>query len=185
MRRPQRPCSRERIVLGGLTLVVSLLVTVAAPLSLAHGGEEVFSEEVGPYYVVANKSVETSQGEPHLEYTVFLRDTEDRRPVSADRASLQVSAETPGGSVGPIDAEEFSNQYYIFEPIDQGGTWAMDVDIQGELGEASFSHGIQLPRQAWYSFVREASPPALAGVGVAALTLIGGFVYWRVGRTRA
>lgn len=185
MRRLRRPCSSERVVIGGLALVVGLLVIVAAPLSLAHGGEEVFSDEVGPYYVVANKSVEESQGEPHLEYTVFLRDTEERRPVSADRASLQVSAETPGGSVGPIDAEEFSNQYYIYEPIDQGGTWAMDVDIQGELGEANFSHELQLPRQAWYSFVTEASPPTLAGAGVAALTLIGGLVYWRVGRTRA
>ncbi|MFB6286324.1 MAG: hypothetical protein ABEK03_07085 [Candidatus Bipolaricaulia bacterium] len=171
--------------MGGVTLIIGLLVIVAAPLSLAHGGEEVFSDEVGPYYVVANKSVEQSQGKPHLEYTVFLRDKEERRPVSADRASLQVSAETPGGSVGPIVAEEFSNQYYIFEPIDEGGTWTIDVNIQGELGEASFSHELQLPRQAWYSFVTEASPPALAGVGVAALTLIGGFVYWRVGRTRA
>lgn len=184
MRRPQRPCSRQPFVIGGLALAAGLLVTLAAPLSFAHGGEEVFSGEVGPYYIVANKSVEASQGEPHLEYTVFLRDAEDRRPVSADRASLQVSAETPGESLGPIDAEEFSNQYYIFEPIGQGGTWTMEVGIEGELGEASFSHELQLPRQAWYDVVTDASLPVLAGVGVAALMLIGGVVYWRVGRTR-
>ena len=165
--------------------LLSIVLVVVAPLALAHGGEEVFSGEVGPYFVVANKSIEESQGRPHLEYTVFLRDTEQRRPVSADRASIQVSAETSGGAIGPIGAEEFSNQYYVYEPIEQGGTWTMNVTIQGELGEASFSHEIQLPQDRWYDVITEASLPVLAGAGAVALSLICGLVYWRVGRRRA
>ena len=175
-----RGTARFVLTLGILTFAI--ITAMATPLALAHGGEQVFSGEVGPYFVVANKSIEESQGQPHLEYTVFLRDTEQRRPVSADRASLQISAETPGEAIGPIDAEEFSNQYYVYEPIEQGGTWTMNVKIRGELGEASFSHELQVPRNTWFSFITDAPTPVLAGAGVVALSLIGGFVYWRVGR---
>ncbi len=177
--------SVARFGLRLITLAFAFAVAVIAPLALAHGGEEVFSGEVGPYFVVANKSNEESQGQPHLEYTVFLRDAEQRRPVSADRASVQISAQTPAGTIGPIEAEEFSNQYYVFEPIEQGGTWTMSVTIQGELGEANFSHELRLPRDRWYDVVTKAPPPVLAGAGIAALSLLGGFAYWRVGRRRA
>ena len=163
----------------------SIIMGILAPLALAHGGEEVLLREFGPYYVVVNKSIEESEGQPHLEYTIYLRDAEQRRPVSANRASIQVSAETPGGAIGPIDAEEFSNQYYVYEPIEQGGTWTMNVAIQGELGEASFSHEIQLPQDHWYDVITEASLPVLAGGGVVALSLVGGLLYWRVSRRRA
>lgn len=166
------------------TLSLVCLVVIVAPLALAHGGEQVFSDEVGPYFVVANKSVEKSQGQSHLEYTIFLRDTEQRRPVSANRASVQASAETPGGSIGPIDAEEFSNQYYVYQPIEQGGTWTMNVTIQGELGEANFSHDLQLPQDTWYGFVMDASPLVLAGAGVGVLAAIGGIGLWLRGRAR-
>ena len=170
---------------SSLTLgLFSIILGILAPLALAHGGEEVLLREFGPYYVVVNKSIEESEGQPHLEYTIYLRDAEQRRPVSANRASIQVSAETPAGTIGPIEAEEFSNQYYIFEPIERGGTWTMNVTIQGELGEASFSHDMELPQERWYDVITEASPPVLAGAGAAVLAMIGGVGLWLRGRTR-
>lgn len=163
-------------------LLASLIVAAMAPLAWAHGdGDEVFASEVGPYDVAVRKAVHEEQGDDGvLEYTVILHDKAKRRPVFADRASVQVSAETSTETVEPIEAEAFGHQYYVRVPmgsIEAGGPWTMEVAIEGELGEARFTH--ELPVQQTN---RDVGLIYIIGM---ILLIIGGIIYWVIGRSGA
>lgn len=158
-----------------LPLAILLLLLVPAVV-WAHGGDLVYQGDAGPYavevYLLRLRGGENQSDS--LDYTLSLREAESGRP--ADGATVTVAAETSGGTIGPMEATGFTNQYQVILPVEHPGTWTMEVQIEGSAGAATLTHQLDVEApQAWWEDIL-ANPLVLAAIAVGTLT-IGMFVY--------
>ncbi|MCZ7579149.1 MAG: hypothetical protein M5U18_19760 [Dehalococcoidia bacterium] len=57
---------------------------------------------------------------------------------------MRVTARTESGSIGPVDAQAFANQYQALFPYNEPGSWTMKVDLTGPAGPATFEHSMKV-----------------------------------------
>lgn len=126
---------------GRVGMVISIVIVVLsaiAPAAWAHGGEVVYSGEVGRFYVeITDRVVETGEG---LLYTMIVRDPATGLPV--DGANVQVTATAGDRQVGPKQATYFGNQYQVLIPDPGVDSWQVDVLIEADVGIERFQHEI-------------------------------------------
>lgn len=157
-------------------LFATLLLLLLPAAVWAHGGERVYQGDAGPYavevYLLRLKGGENQSDS--LDYTLSLRETATGRPV--DSALVTVSAQTSGGTIGPVEATQFTNQYQVILPVENPGTWTMEVHIQSPHGAATLTHqlAVEAPRAWWQDLL--ANPMVLAAIVVGTVT-VGMFVY--------
>ena len=166
-----------------LTLLLSLLALVFTASSLvgAHGGaDKVYEGTVWPYFIVAEAGLQggdTPETADALDYTIYLRDAQTERPIPDGQADVTVRALT---SIGPVRSEstsQFSNMFSAHFPLETLGTWTMNVQINGELGEVEFTHSIDLDPSGGVPWL------AIGYVGgILGLVLVGVVLGWRMMR---
>lgn len=162
----------------GVLLV--LFTSASALTALAHGGDRVFAGTAGPYNVEAFVLRLQGGGDrpDALDYTLSLREEATGRPV--DGATVSVSAETPGGTLGPFEAVGFANQYQAIIPVEHAGTWTMEVQFEGPPGTSTLVHEMTVapPESTWRALLT--SPLVL----LAALVIVVAIGMTYVERTR-
>lgn len=123
---------------GLVIAIVVIVVGAIAPAARAHGGEVVYSGEVGQFYVeITDRVVETGEG---LLYTMIVRDPATELPV--DGANVQVTATAGDRQVGPKQATYFGNQYQVLIPDPGVASWQVEVLIEADVGIERFQHEI-------------------------------------------
>lgn len=132
---------RWPLLLLGLAICV-VLAHGATPAAQAHGGPRVLNEDAGPYAVQGFRSYQERDGERFMDFTISLRDAESGRPV--DGATVVVTAVTPGGTLGPVEASGFTNLYQALFPVQEEGAWALEYTIDGRLGKAELTHRLMV-----------------------------------------
>ena len=162
-------------------LVPLAFVLAASPLGWAHGGaDKVYEGTVWPYFVVAEAGLQggdTPETADALDYTIYLRDAQTERPIPDGQADVTVRALT---SIGPVRSEstsQFSNMFSAHFPLETLGTWTMNVQVEGELGEIEFTHSIDLDPSGGVPWL------AVGYVGgILLLVIIGVVLGWRMMR---
>lgn len=120
------------------TLVGVLMVGVLAIPARAHGGELVYSGQVGPYYVeVTDRVLETGEG---LLYTLTIRNSATGLPV--DGADVSITAQFDDRAVALRRPQYFGNQYQVVIPDDGADIVEVTATIDAPPGTASFRHEI-------------------------------------------
>ena len=128
----------------------AILLLGAVRSADAHGGVQVYYDEVGPYLVQAFVSVAAGQGNDYLDYSISLRNAETLSPI--DDAQVAVTATMPGRSPEFLNAKRYVSTYDVLLPLEKrGGDWqaatlsgdvAMQVSITGSLGKAVYEHSL-------------------------------------------
>ncbi|MFB6286668.1 MAG: SCO family protein [Candidatus Bipolaricaulia bacterium] len=162
-------------------LLLSALLTSPGVLGFAHGGaDKVYEGTVSSYFVVAEAGLQggdTPESADALDYTIYLRDAQDKRPIPEGEAEVHVVARTSRGSVSPQSTTRFTNMYSAHFPLETLGQWTMTVRINGELGEAEVTHTIDLDPGGGV-------PWLVVGYlgGILLLVLVGVVLAWRMMR---
>jgi len=154
---------------------------VSSALGWAHGGaDKVYEGTVWPYFIVAEAGLQggdTPETADGLDYTLYLRDAQTERPIPEGKANVEVKALTSIGPVSPESTTRFSNTFSAHFPLDALGTWTMNVQVAGELGDVEFTHSIDFQPSSGV-------PWLVIGYvgGILALVLVGLGLAWRMVR---
>ena len=164
---------------GAATLLLSMLLALPGVLGSAHGGaDKVYEGTVWPYFVVAEAGLQggdAPEAADGLDYTIYLRDAQDKRPIPEGQAEVTVKALTSIGPVSPESTDRFSNMFSAHFPLTTLGQWTMNVRIDGELGEAEVTHTIDLEPSSGV-------PWLVIGYlgGIILLVMVGVVLAWRM-----